>query len=121
MIETVLTPSEIANNALQATLETVQSLMKRCLKLKESDPGMLMLSDEITRRLAKDLKLYGGSATSFSPQLLSCAAVVQEHSKASIFVSLPNWKTVIDDDPCIKSPPRFHKTVDYCPSTFAEP
>ncbi|KAG1785942.1 hypothetical protein EV424DRAFT_1551523 [Suillus variegatus] len=115
-----MTPSEIANDALQATLETVQSLMKRCMKLKESDPGTLTLSDEITRRLAKDLKLYGGSATSFSPQLLSCAAVVREHSKAGIFVSLPDWKTVIDDDPRIKSHPRFHKTVDYRPSTFPE-
>ncbi|KAG1889760.1 uncharacterized protein F5891DRAFT_987253 [Suillus fuscotomentosus] len=115
-----MTPSEIANNALQATLETVQSLMKRCMKLKESDPGTLTLSDEITRHLAKDLKLYGGSATSFSPQLLSCAAVVREHSKAGIFVSLPDWRTVIDDDPRIRSHPRFHKTVDYRPSTLPE-
>ncbi|KAG2052604.1 hypothetical protein BDR06DRAFT_972984 [Suillus hirtellus] len=116
-----MTPSEIANDTLQATLETVQSLMKRCLKLKESDPGTLTLLDEIARCLAKDLKLYGGSATLFSPKLLSCAAIVQEHSKASIFVSLPNWKTIIDDDPCIKSHLWFHKTLDYRPSTFAEP
>ncbi|KAG2086820.1 uncharacterized protein F5147DRAFT_659119 [Suillus discolor] len=116
-----MTPSEIANNALQATLETVQSLMKHCMKLKESDPGTLTLSDEIARCLAKDLKLYGGSATLFSPQLLSCAAIVREHSKAGIFVSLPNWKTVIDNDPRIKSHPWFHKTVDYRSSTFAKP
>ncbi|KAG2047700.1 hypothetical protein BDR06DRAFT_976540 [Suillus hirtellus] len=44
-----------------------------------------------------------------------------EHSKAGIFVSLPDWKTIIDDNPCIKSHPQFHKTLDYCPSTFAEP
>ncbi|KAG2100182.1 uncharacterized protein F5147DRAFT_777088 [Suillus discolor] len=97
-----MTPLEIANNTLQATLKTVQSLMKRY-------------------RQTPDLKLYGGSATSFSPQLLSCAAVVREHSKAGIFVSLLDWKTVIDNDPRIKSHPWFHKTVDYHSSTFAEP
>ena len=92
-----MTPSEIANNALQATLETVQSLMKRCMKLKESDPGTLILSDDSPDAVgfarldlylcfdktnehlaqAKDLQAVLGSATSFSPQLLSCAAVVR--------------------------------------------
>ncbi|KAG2060996.1 hypothetical protein BDR06DRAFT_966805 [Suillus hirtellus] len=79
-----------------------------------------MLSEKIARHLAKDLKLYGGSVTSFSPQLLSCAAVVWEHSKAGIFVSLPDWKTIIDDNPCIMSHLRFHKTVDYRPSILPE-
>jgi hypothetical protein len=46
-----MTPSEIADNALNATLEKVQSLMKLCIKLKASDPGTLTLSDEIARRL----------------------------------------------------------------------
>ncbi|KAG2099265.1 uncharacterized protein F5147DRAFT_655864 [Suillus discolor] len=90
-----MTPSEIANNALQATLETVQSLMKRCMKLKESDPGTLNVSDEIARRL------------------------YWEHSKAGIFVSLPDWKTVIDDDPRIRSHPRFHKTSGLPPLHLA--
>ncbi|KAG1787881.1 uncharacterized protein HD556DRAFT_1312461 [Suillus plorans] len=92
--------------------------MKCCMKLEESDPGTLTLSDEIARHLAKYLKLYGGSATLFTPQLLSCATVVREHSKAGIFVSLPDLKTVINNDLRIKSHLWFHKTVDYCPSTI---
>ncbi|KAG2058428.1 hypothetical protein BDR06DRAFT_1004144 [Suillus hirtellus] len=116
-----MTPLEIADNTLNATLEKVQSLMKLCIKLKASDPGTLTLSDEITRRLAKDLKLYGGSTTLFSPQLLSCAAVVWQHSKAGAFVSLPNWTSVMDNDPCIKSHPQCHKTVDYRPCSQPEP
>jgi hypothetical protein len=46
-----MTPSEVANDALNATLEAVQALMKRCMKLKESDPVALTLSDEIARRV----------------------------------------------------------------------
>ncbi|KAG1844457.1 hypothetical protein F4604DRAFT_1937496 [Suillus subluteus] len=111
-----MTPSEIANNALNATLEAVQSMMKHCMKLKEDDPVTLTLSDEITRRVAKDLKLHGGSATLFSPQLLSCAAVVRQYSKAGTFVSLPNWNSVVNNYPHIKTHPQFHKTVDYRPS-----
>lgn len=63
------------------------------------------------------MREYGGSATSFSPQLLSCAAVVRDHSKGGTFVSLPDWTTVSDDDPRIKGHPRFHKTHNYRPST----
>ncbi|KAG1798397.1 hypothetical protein EV424DRAFT_1546253 [Suillus variegatus] len=88
-------PPEQANHALNITLAALQSLMKRCIKVKEGDPEALRLSDEIARRVAKDLKLYGGNATSFSPQLLSFAAVTT--------------------DPRIKSHPRFDKTVDYLP------
>ncbi|KAG1792089.1 uncharacterized protein HD556DRAFT_1482927 [Suillus plorans] len=110
-----MTPLEMANEALNSTLEAVQPLMKRCMKLKESDPTALIFSDEIARRVAKDLKLYGGAATSFSPQLLSCAAVVRQHSKAGAFVSLPNWNSMVDNDPCIRTHPWFHKTVGYCP------
>lgn len=51
--------------------------------------------------------------TSFSPQLLSCAAVVRQYSKAGVFQTLPDWTTVVDDDPRIKHHPRFHKTVNY--------
>ncbi|KAG2045762.1 hypothetical protein BDR06DRAFT_1015317 [Suillus hirtellus] len=50
--------------------------------------------DEIARHVAKDLKVYAGHATSFSPQLLSCVAVLWQYSKAGHH-------------------PRFHKTVNY--------
>ncbi|KAG2099263.1 uncharacterized protein F5147DRAFT_655862 [Suillus discolor] len=116
-----MTPSDIANEALNSTLEAVQPLMKRCMKLKESDPTALIFSDEIARRVAKDLKLYGGAATLFSPQLLSCAAVIRQHSKAGAFVSLPDWNSVVDNDPRIKTHPQFHKTVGYCPPPPAYP
>ncbi|KAG2109996.1 uncharacterized protein F5147DRAFT_772842 [Suillus discolor] len=116
-----MTPSEIANEALNSTLEAVQPLMKHCMKVKESDPTALIFSDEIARRVAKDLKLYGGAATSFSPQLLSCAAVIRQHSKAGAFVSLPDWNSVVDNDPRIKTHPRFHKTVGYRPPPPAYP
>jgi hypothetical protein len=126
-------PPEQANQALEITLATLQSLMKRCIKVKEGDPEALRLSDEIARRVvsvpnialkivfaklihltqAKDLKMYGGSATSFSPQLLSFAAVVRENSKGGAFESVPDWTSVTNDDPRIKSHPRFDKTVDY--------
>ncbi|KAG1893518.1 uncharacterized protein F5891DRAFT_1196371 [Suillus fuscotomentosus] len=108
-----MTPSE-ADAALNNTLEDVQSLIKRCMKLKEGDSAAgLALSDEIARRVAKDLKLYAGHATSFSPQLLSCAAVVRQYSKAGVFQALPDWTTIVDNDPRIKHHPRFHKTVNY--------
>ncbi|KAG2089727.1 uncharacterized protein F5147DRAFT_658328, partial [Suillus discolor] len=116
-----MTPSDIANEALNSTLEAVQPLMKRCMKLKESDPTALIFSNEIARRVAKDLKLYGGAATSFSPQLLSCAAVIRQHSKAGAFVSLPDWNSMVDNDPRIKTHPWFHKTVGYRPPPPAYP
>jgi hypothetical protein len=129
-------PTQAANDALDVTLEVVQSLMKRCIKVKEGDPEAFRLSDDIARRVvsicydspleilsdklthltqAKDLKLYGGSATSFSPRLLSFAAVVREHSTGGAFESVPDWTTVTDDDPRIKNHPRFEKTLDYRP------
>ncbi|KAG1881028.1 uncharacterized protein F5891DRAFT_991408 [Suillus fuscotomentosus] len=111
-----MTPSEIANKAFDTTLEVVQLLMKRCMKLKESDPAVLIISDEIAKQVAKDLKLYGGNTTLFSPQLLSFAAVVWQHSKAGRFVSLPDWNSMMDNDPRIKTHPLFHKTVGYCSS-----
>ncbi|KAG1898346.1 uncharacterized protein F5891DRAFT_981983 [Suillus fuscotomentosus] len=77
-----MTPSE-ADAALNDTLEDVQSLIKRCMKLKEGDSAVgLALSDEIARRV-----------------LLSCAAVVWQYSKAGVFQALPDWTTVVDDDP----------------------
>ncbi|KAG1898351.1 uncharacterized protein F5891DRAFT_1191025 [Suillus fuscotomentosus] len=108
-------PQEAANNALEITLADVQSLIKRCMKLKEADPETLRLSDEIARRVAKDLKLYAGNATSFSPLLLSCAAVIQQYSKGGAFENVPDWTSVAEDDPRIKDHPRFEKTVDYRP------
>ncbi|KAG1888938.1 uncharacterized protein F5891DRAFT_1199079 [Suillus fuscotomentosus] len=108
-------PAEVANDALNVMLAVVQTLMKRCIKVKDSDPEALRLSDEIARRVAKDLKLYSGDATSFSPQLLSFAAVVRQHSKGGAFENVPDWTSVTNDDPRIKSHPRFEKTVDYCP------
>ena len=44
-------PPEAANDALNVTLVVVQSLMKRCIKVKEGDPEGLKLSDEIARRV----------------------------------------------------------------------
>ncbi|KAG1904958.1 uncharacterized protein F5891DRAFT_1183605 [Suillus fuscotomentosus] len=44
-------PPEAANDALKVTLVIVQSLMKRCIKVKEGDPEALKLSDEIARRM----------------------------------------------------------------------
>ncbi|KAG2086825.1 uncharacterized protein F5147DRAFT_659124 [Suillus discolor] len=108
-------PLEVANDALNVTLTVVQSLMKRCIKVKEGDPEALRLSDEIARRVAKDLKLYSGDATSFSPQLLSFAAIVKQHSKGGAFENIPDWTSVTNDDPRIQSHPRFEKTVHYCP------
>ncbi|KAG2085891.1 uncharacterized protein F5147DRAFT_781850 [Suillus discolor] len=106
-------PPEAANEALNVTLTFVQLLMKRCIEVKKDDPEALRLSDEIAKRVAKDLKLYGGNATSFSPQLLSFAAVIRQHSRGGTFESVPNWTSVIDDDPRIKSHLRFQKTVHY--------
>lgn len=50
-----MTPSE-ADAALNDTLEDVQSLIKRCMKLKEGDSAAgLALSDEIARRVVRPL------------------------------------------------------------------
>ncbi|KAG2341720.1 hypothetical protein BDR05DRAFT_949544 [Suillus weaverae] len=111
-----MTASDIANSALNATLADVQTQIKCCMKLREDDPAALTLSDKITRWVAKDLKLYGGSATSFSPILLSVAAVVWQCAKGSIFQLLPDWSTIADNDPRIKSHLRFHQTVNYSPA-----
>ncbi|KAG2354412.1 hypothetical protein BDR07DRAFT_1382267 [Suillus spraguei] len=108
-----MTPSEVANDVLHDTVEYLQTLIRRCMKLRQDDPMVFTLSDEIARRVARDIKLYGGPATSFSPQLLSMAAVVREHSRGGKFLSLPDWNTVADDDPRIKTHPRFQKTLNY--------
>ncbi|KAG1882046.1 hypothetical protein C8R48DRAFT_767020 [Suillus tomentosus] len=118
---TPMIPSEEANAALNDTLKDVQSLIKRCMKLKEGNSATaLALSDEIARCLAKDLKLYEGSATLFSPQLLSCATVVRQYTKGGMFTSSPDWTTVGDNDPRIKDHPRFQKTIHYRAPTGSE-
>ncbi|KAG1900016.1 uncharacterized protein F5891DRAFT_1189098 [Suillus fuscotomentosus] len=115
-------PPEVANDALNAMLAVVQSLAQRCIKVKKGDPEALKLSDEIARCVAKDLKLYSGNATLFSPQLLSFAAIVRQHSKGGAFENVSNWTSVTNDDPRIKNHPQFEKTVDYRPlSTFNIP
>ncbi|KAG1898350.1 uncharacterized protein F5891DRAFT_981986 [Suillus fuscotomentosus] len=113
-----MTPSEAANNALNATLAAVQPLMKRCMKLKEGDPESLTLLDDIARRVlnpmqAKDLRMHAGDATSFSLQLLSCAAMIRQYSKGGTFECVPDWTSVSDNDLRIQSHPRFDKTVGY--------
>ncbi|KAG2058598.1 hypothetical protein BDR06DRAFT_968588 [Suillus hirtellus] len=112
-----MTPTQSANNALNATLADVQLLMKCCMKFKEADPETFRLLDEIARQVAKDLKLYMGTATSFPPLLLSCAAIIWQYSKAGTFESVPNWTSTTEDDPRIKTHPRFKKTLGYCPPT----
>ncbi|KAG1886436.1 uncharacterized protein F5891DRAFT_988856 [Suillus fuscotomentosus] len=108
-------PPEAANDTLKVILVIVQSLMKRCIKVKEGDPEALKLSDEIARRVARDLKLYAGTATSFSPLLLSCATIIRQYSRGGAFQSVPDWTSVTDDDPQIKDHLRFQKTVHYHP------
>ncbi|KAG1897296.1 uncharacterized protein F5891DRAFT_1191991 [Suillus fuscotomentosus] len=108
-----MTPADTANEALDTTLAAVQLLIKRCTLLESGYPEALRISDEIARRVAKDLKLHGGNATSFSPQLLSCTAVVRECSKAGTFQTMPDWTSMIDNDPRIKGHPRFNKTLNY--------
>ncbi|KAG2049428.1 hypothetical protein BDR06DRAFT_1012091 [Suillus hirtellus] len=110
-------PPEVANDALNAMLTVVQSLAQRCIKVKKGDPKGLKLSDKIARHVAKDLKLYSGNATSFSPQLLSFAAIVRQHSKGGAFENVPDWTSITSDDPQIKNHPRFEKTMDYHPSS----
>ncbi|KAG2108987.1 uncharacterized protein F5147DRAFT_773319 [Suillus discolor] len=58
-------------------------------------------------------KIHAGDATSFFPQLLSCAAVIRQYSKGGAFQRVPDWTSVSDDDPRIKNHPRFDKTVGY--------
>ncbi|KAG2341753.1 hypothetical protein BDR05DRAFT_949561 [Suillus weaverae] len=69
----------------------------------------------VTLAAARDLKTYGGDATSFSPLLLSFAAIVCQHLKGGVFQTLPDWNSVVENDSCIKSHPWFHKTVGYGP------
>ncbi|KAG2085890.1 uncharacterized protein F5147DRAFT_659368 [Suillus discolor] len=113
-----MTPADAANEALNETLAAIQLLLKCCMMLQQDDPDALKILDEIARCVAKDLKLYRGIATSFSPQLLSCAAVVQDCSKGGVFVTLPDWMSVTDKDLRIKGHPRFNKMALYrpCPS-----
>ncbi|KAG2085102.1 uncharacterized protein F5147DRAFT_782210 [Suillus discolor] len=108
-----MTPADAANEALNETLAAVQLLMKRCMMLWQGDPEALKLSDEIARRVAKDLRLHAGIATSLSPQLLSCAAIVRDCSKGGVFQTSPDWTSVTDKDPRIKCHLQFNKTIDY--------
>jgi hypothetical protein len=52
-----MTPSETANKALNETLANVESLIRRCIKLREGDPEALSLSDAIARRVVSPLCL----------------------------------------------------------------
>ncbi|KAG1894259.1 uncharacterized protein F5891DRAFT_1195394 [Suillus fuscotomentosus] len=108
-----MAPSEAAKNALNTTLAAMQLLMKCCMKLKEGYPESLTLSDDIARRVAKNLRIHAGDATSFSLQLLSCAAVIWQYSKGGTFECIPDWTSVSDNDPRIQSHPRFDKTMGY--------
>ncbi|KAG1806382.1 uncharacterized protein HD556DRAFT_1302872 [Suillus plorans] len=73
------------------------------MKLKEGDPETLTLLDDIARCM-----------------LLSCAAIIQQYSKGSAFQHVPNWTSVSNNDPRIKSHPRFDKTMGYSSSAAAE-
>ncbi|KAG1894247.1 uncharacterized protein F5891DRAFT_1195380 [Suillus fuscotomentosus] len=108
-----MTPADTANKALDTTLAAMQLLIKRCMLLESGHPEVLRILDEIARRMAKDLKLHGGNATSFSPQLLSCTAVVRECSNAGAVQTMPDWTSVIDNDPRIKGHLRFNKMLNY--------
>ncbi|KAG2089737.1 uncharacterized protein F5147DRAFT_658337 [Suillus discolor] len=108
-----MTPADAANEALNETPAAVQLLMKQCMMLRQGDPEALKLSDEIARHVAKDLRLHAGIATSLSPQLLSCAAIVRDCSKGGIFQTSPDWTSVTDKDLRIKCHLQFNKTMDY--------
>ncbi|KAG2057250.1 hypothetical protein BDR06DRAFT_969455 [Suillus hirtellus] len=92
-----MTP-KAANNALNITLAMLQSLIKHCIQLKQGDQEALKLSYELARCV-----------------LLSYAAIVQQYSKGGAFQTVPNWNSVVDNDPHIKSHPHFYKTLDYHP------
>ncbi|KAG2053192.1 hypothetical protein BDR06DRAFT_972439 [Suillus hirtellus] len=110
-----MTPADTANKALNETLAAVQLLMKWCMMLQQGNPEALKLLDEITRWLANDLKRHAGIATSFSPELLSCAAIVRDCSKGGIFQTLPDWGSVTNKDLRIKGHLQFNKTINYRP------
>ncbi|KAG1829558.1 hypothetical protein DFJ58DRAFT_848673 [Suillus subalutaceus] len=116
-----MTASETANNTLNTTLMAVESLIQHFTEFKHGNPEALKLSDEIARCMARDLKLYGDDATSFSPKLLSCAAIVRQHAKGGIFQTLADWSSVVPNDTRIKGHPRFQKTVNYIPSAVDVP
>ncbi|KAG2109989.1 uncharacterized protein F5147DRAFT_652160 [Suillus discolor] len=111
-------PPEVANDALNATLAVVQSLMKRCIKVKKGDPEALKLSDEIARRVTFDtgkrLKTLQWECYIILPTatLICCHC---ETAKGGAFENVPDWTSVANDNPRIKSHPRFEKTVDYRP------
>ncbi|KAG2045587.1 hypothetical protein BDR06DRAFT_978102 [Suillus hirtellus] len=86
-----MSSSEAAKNALNSTLAAVQPLIKCYMKLKKGDPEALKLSDDIARCVAKDLRIHAGDAALFSPQLLSCAAIIWQYSKGGAFQHIPNW------------------------------
>ncbi|KAG2099264.1 uncharacterized protein F5147DRAFT_655863 [Suillus discolor] len=96
---------EAANDALKITLATVAIAHQVLHPFEAGRSG----STEIGA--GKRLKALWGKCYIISPQLLSCAAVVRQYSKGGAFETLPDWNSVVDDDPCIKSHPLLPQDV----------
>jgi hypothetical protein len=57
----------------------------------------------------------------FSPTLLSCAAVIWQSLKTRTFETVPDWTSVSNTNPRIKTYPRCQNMFDYHPPTNDSP
>ncbi|KAG2748629.1 hypothetical protein P692DRAFT_20874383 [Suillus brevipes Sb2] len=117
-----MSSSAHSNAEFALVTDKVCRLMTRSNKLKVGDPAAKTLAHEIAMALTTAFAQHGNAATSFSPLLLSCAAELRDKMGANgRLAALPNWNTISDCDPQIKSHPLFPKTVGYAQPNSAMP
>ncbi|KAG2744273.1 hypothetical protein P692DRAFT_20877861, partial [Suillus brevipes Sb2] len=117
-----MSSSAHSNAEFALVTDKVCRLMTRSNKLKVGDPAAKTLAHEIAMALTTAFAQHGNAATSFSPLLLSCAAELRDKMGANgRLAALPDWNTISDCDPQIKSHPLFLKTVGYAQSNSAMP
>ncbi|KAG1740979.1 hypothetical protein EDB19DRAFT_1828364 [Suillus lakei] len=120
-----MSSAQDANIAFNLVHDKISCLITRWAKLKEGDPAAKSLSRDIAMTFISPsflsdffqttaLSQHGNAATSFTPMLLSCAAEIRDKSGPDgRLKGVPDWLSVLDDNPCIWGHPLFHKTVGY--------
>ncbi|KAG1842962.1 hypothetical protein F4604DRAFT_1938408 [Suillus subluteus] len=107
-----MSSSQHTNDTLNLVVKKIDWLVKRSEKLKASDPAAKTLAHEIAVTLATAFTQHGNAATSLAPLLLSCMAEIRDKSGANgKLKALPNWGTISDNDPWIRTHPLFPKSV----------
>ncbi|KAG1854641.1 hypothetical protein F4604DRAFT_1932704 [Suillus subluteus] len=102
-----MSSAQQANDALNLVGEKINWLVKRSEKLKASDPAAKTLAHEIAMTLASQL---------------SFAEIRDKSSTNGKLKALPDWGSISDNNPQIRTHPLFPKSVGYwCPQPLTPP